>query len=112
MVRTVARVLVFYSCFLISIAAIAESDPLPSWNPGAAKQAIFNFVSTVTAENGPNYVPLPERIIVFDSDGTLWVEKPMYVQERFVIDEIRSAAPQVIRTKSKHWVFDALRNNI
>jgi hypothetical protein len=48
---------------------------LPSWNNGAAKTAILEFVAAVTQENGEDYVPPPERIAVFDNDGTLWIER-------------------------------------
>ena len=53
-------------------------DPLPSWNDGAAKQAILSFVARVTREDGPDFVPSAERIAVFDNDGTLWAEQPTY----------------------------------
>ena len=49
---------------------------LPSWNDGAAKQAILDFVARVTIEGGPEYVPPEARVAVFDNDGTLWCEKP------------------------------------
>src|SRR5262245_23049414 len=54
--------------------------PLPSWNDGAAKSAILDFVARVTKEGGPDFVPPPERIATFDNDGTLWCEQPMQVQ--------------------------------
>ena len=55
-------------------------DPLPSWNDGAAKQAIVNFVQTTTDSGSTNFVPPEERIATFDQDGTLWVEHPVYSQ--------------------------------
>ena len=75
-------------------AAGAEADPLPSWNEGAAKQAIVDFVSRVTAEGGPDFVPVAERIAVFDNDGTLWVEHPMYTQLAFAIARVRALAAE------------------
>ena len=57
--------------------------PLASWNEGPAKAAILDFVSSLT-EEGPRYVPPRERIATFDNDGTLWCEKPMYVQADFI----------------------------
>lgn len=69
-------------------------DPLPSWNDGAAKQAILDFVAQVTTENGPDFVPPADRIAVFDNDGTLWCEYPMYVQAFFVFDRIKALAPK------------------
>jgi len=60
------------------------NDPLPSWNDGAAKAAILDFVAGVTAEGGQGYVAPTERIAAFDNDGTLWCEKPLYVQADFI----------------------------
>ncbi|HEY9660292.1 MAG TPA: HAD family hydrolase [Allocoleopsis sp.] len=68
--------------------------PLPSWNDGAAKQAILDFVAKVTTASSPTFVPSADRIAVFDNDGTLWVEQPMYVQAFFVFDRIKDLAPQ------------------
>ena len=55
-------------------------DFLPSWNDGASKQSIINFVTRVTTQRGPDFVPVDQRIATFDNDGTLWIEQPMYVQ--------------------------------
>jgi phosphoserine phosphatase len=72
----------------------AMADPLPSWNDGLAKSAIVDFVEAVTTEDGPDYVAPAERIAVFDNDGTLWGEQPMYVQLAFVLDRVRELAPE------------------
>lgn len=56
------------------------SDPLPSWNEGAAKWEIVDFVSAVSTEGHPDFVPVPARVAVFDNDGTLWCEQPLQVQ--------------------------------
>ena len=53
-------------------------DPLPSWNDGPAKMAVNAFVANVAVEGSPGYVPPADRIAVFDNDGTLWAEQPMY----------------------------------
>jgi phosphoserine phosphatase len=74
--------------------AAVDADPLPSWNGGAAKQAILEFVEAVTTEGGPDYVPPTERIATFDNDGTLWVESPIYTQLSFALDRIRALAPE------------------
>ncbi len=68
--------------------------PLPSWNDGDAKQGLLSFVQQVSETNSPNYVPPDERIAVFDNDGTLWPEQPLYVQLAFVIDRVKALAPQ------------------
>ena len=70
------------------------SAPLPSWNEGKPKQTIIQFVQDVTNSSSKNYLPLGNRIAVFDNDGTLWQEKPIYVQLAFVIDQIKILAPQ------------------
>jgi phosphoserine phosphatase len=64
-------------------------DPLPSWNDGSVKQAIVTFVRGVTVTNGPSFVPPAERIAVFDNDGTLWAEQPMYSQLAFALDRVK-----------------------
>jgi hypothetical protein len=73
--------------------AHAQTDSLPSWNDGAAKQAILNFVARVTREGSPDFVPSAERIATFDNDGTLWVEHPMYTQLAFALDRVKVMAP-------------------
>jgi phosphoglycolate phosphatase-like HAD superfamily hydrolase len=75
-------------------AARAKSDPLPSWNDGPARQAIFDFTGRVTLQGGPDYVPPPERIAVFDNDGTLWCEQPIYFQAAFALDRVRAMAAE------------------
>lgn len=75
-------------------AAPATPDPLPSWNAGPAKSAILGFVDEVTRTGGAAYVKPPERIAVFDNDGTLWAEQPVYFELAFALDEIRRLAPR------------------
>lgn len=70
------------------------TDPLASWNDGGAKRAILDFVAQVTTPDSPSFVPPRERIAVFDNDGTLWVEQPLYVQAFFVFDRIKQLTPQ------------------
>ena len=72
----------------VSIATAAD-EPLPSWNDGPAKQSILAFVEKVTKEGSPDFVPVPERIAVFDNDGTLWAEQPLYFQLLFPSIESR-----------------------
>lgn len=68
-------------------------DPLPSWNDGTAKQAILDYVETVTNTEGSNFIPVADRIATFDNDGTLWSEQPVYFQLFFAMDRIKSMAP-------------------
>jgi len=79
----------------LSIQALAQSDPLPSWNDGAAKSAINEFVHATTDQASPKFVPLAERIATFDQDGTLWVEHPVYTQVIYCLDRV----PAVVKEK-------------
>lgn len=72
----------------------AEMDSLPSWKDGPIKNAIIQFVYEVTNKRGKYFVPLEERIVTFDQDGTLWVEKPLYTQLFFAIDRLKALAPR------------------
>ena len=77
------------------------SDPLPSWNEGRVKSAIVEYVKDVTDNNSPNFVNIPDRIAVFDNDGNLWSEKPVYFQFLFAIDRIRTLAAEHPEWKTK-----------
>src|SRR6188508_437364 len=94
LLSTLAAIPVLAAPFgLASALAQTPSDPLPSWNDGATKQAITTFVSRVTTQ-GPDFVPPDQRIATFDNDGTLWIEQPMYVQLAFILDRVKALAPQ------------------
>jgi hypothetical protein len=82
-------------------AATAAVDPLPSWNNGAAKQAIVDFVKTTTDKGNPKFVPPEDRIATFDQDGTTWVEQPIYSQVLFAFDRVAELAPQHPEWKTK-----------
>jgi hypothetical protein len=69
-------------------------EPLPSWNGGAVRASITDFVARVTDKRGADYVPPRERIATFDNDGTLWAEQPVYFQVQFALDRVRALAPQ------------------
>ncbi|WP_376778468.1 HAD family hydrolase [Rhizobium laguerreae] len=82
------------AALLHATSPFAQSDPLPSWNDTASKAAIVSFVEKVTGQGSPDFVPENERIAVFDNDGTLWVEHPMYTQLAFALDRVKALAPQ------------------
>ncbi|WP_179039533.1 HAD family hydrolase [Rhizobium leguminosarum] len=82
------------AALLFVASAYAQSDPLPSWNDTASKAAIVSFVEKVTGQGSPDYIPEPERVAVFDNDGTLWVEHPIYIQLAFALDRVKVLAPQ------------------
>jgi phosphoglycolate phosphatase-like HAD superfamily hydrolase len=67
-------------------------DPLPGWRAGSTRQAIQEFVQRVTGEGSPDFVPPPERVAVFDNDGTLWCEKPMPIQLDFILRRLAAMA--------------------
>ena len=96
--NSLRHALALASClFLLSCASARvteEPDPLSSWNDGSSKRAIVEFVGAVTDKRSADYVEPSARIAVFDNDGTLWAEKPVYFQFLFVMDRIRVMAPE------------------
>src|SRR5512145_3257734 len=86
----------------LTVAAVnaRAADPLPSWNDGKAMQSILDFVAKVTREGSPQFVPPAERIAVFDNDGTLWAEQPLYFQFVFALDRVKALAPKHPEWKS------------
>src|SRR5688572_33225338 len=72
----------------------ATQSTLPSWNDTATRQAIVQYVESVTQEGGASYVPPEERVAVFDNDGTLWAEKPMPIQLDFTLRRLAEMAEQ------------------
>jgi phosphoglycolate phosphatase-like HAD superfamily hydrolase len=93
-------------------SVVAAADPLPSWNDGASRQAILDFVARVTKDGGPDFVPAPQRIAVFDNDGTLWAEQPMYFQVFFIFDRIRTLAPQHPEWSTKEPFASVLKGDV
>ena len=73
---------------------LRQADLLPSWNDGPAKQAIFDFVRATIDRSSPSYVFPEDRIAVFDQDGTLWVEHPMYSQMMYCLERVPVLAAQ------------------
>ena len=85
--------------------AVAESDPLPSWNAGPAKDAIVKFVHATTDAASSDFVPAAERIATFDQDGTLWVEHPLYTQIVFAFSRV----PEVVKERPELAKEEAFR---
>ncbi len=86
----------FLALALAVTASVARAqNPLPSWNDGAAKKAIVDFVQATTTQGSPKFVPPAERIATFDQDGTLWVEHPMYSQIVYCLERV----PAVVKAK-------------
>jgi hypothetical protein len=85
----------------IRAPAQAQADPLPSWNDGASKRAIIEFVTRVTRQGGSDFVPGAQRVATFDNDGTLWVEQPLYTQLAFALERVKALAPMHPEWKDK-----------
>jgi phosphoglycolate phosphatase-like HAD superfamily hydrolase len=93
-------------------ATSLETGPLPSWSEGPAKQSISEFVAKVTKEGGPDFVAPAERIAVFDNDGTLWAEQPMYFQFAFALDRVTALASQHPEWKTKEPFASLLKGDV
>jgi phosphoglycolate phosphatase-like HAD superfamily hydrolase len=93
-------------------ASVPAADPLPSWNQGAAKQSIVEFVGRVTRQDGPDFVPPSERIATFDNDGTLWSEKPVPFQVLFAFDRVKALAPQHPEWKTREPFASLLKGDL
>ncbi|WP_222102062.1 HAD family hydrolase [Candidatus Propionivibrio aalborgensis] len=99
---------------LLASGAQAQTDPLPSWNDGATKQAIVTFVKDTTTQDGPKYVPPAERIATFDQDGTLWVEHPMYSQVMYILESVPAlvkAKPELAKVAPFSTVLEILKGD-
>ncbi|RWK44404.1 HAD family hydrolase [Mesorhizobium sp.] len=111
-----ARVASRYLLPLFLLMAIAPSaqgaEVLASWNEGEAKQSIVRFVESVSKEGSTDFVPVPERIAVFDNDGTLWSEQPLYFQLLFALDRVKAMAPQHPEWKDKEPFASLLKGDI
>ncbi len=91
------------------LAAPKALDPLPSWRAGEAKSAILQFVEKTTTEGAPDFVPVAERIAVFDNDGTLWPENPVPVEVAFALDTAKSMLAERPELE-QHPAYKALRD--
>jgi phosphoglycolate phosphatase-like HAD superfamily hydrolase len=101
--------------FLAALAGVqpaAAQDALASWNDTAPKKAIETFVARVTKPGTPDLVPVAERIAVFDNDGTLWAEQPLYFQLLFALDRVKALAPQHPEWKEKEPFASLLKGDV
>jgi phosphoglycolate phosphatase-like HAD superfamily hydrolase len=107
------RTLVPLVAFVIALGPISSraAEPLPSWNDGEARQSILRFVESVTREGAPTFVPPAERIAVFDNDGTLWAEQPIYFQLVYVVDQVKALAPKHPEWKTQQPFSNLLRGD-
>ena len=93
--KSICNTFALLAIAIVSLTATYAQDPLPSWNDGAAKQTILDFVGKVTKEGSADFVLPNERIATFDQDGTLWVEHPMYSQVVYCLERV----PAVVAAK-------------
>ena len=103
------------ACAVMAMALHADAlgtDALPSWNDGAAKRSIVAFVEKVTKPGSAEFVPETQRVAVFDNDGTLWAEQPMYVQLAFALDRVKSLAPKHPEWKEKEPFASLLKGDV
>ena len=96
--------------FVISLQA--NAGPLASWNDGAAKNSIISFVTAVTQTGSKDFIPVAERIAVFDNDGTLWSERPVYFQLLFAMDRVKALADENPQWKTTQPFQAVLENDM
>ena len=103
------------ACLVVFMTTKAQAaDPLASWNDGAAKQAIVEFVKATTTQGSPQFVPPEERIATFDQDGTLWVEHPMYTQVMYCLEKVPAlvkAKPELAKVAPFSTVLEVLHGD-
>ena len=107
--------LVVISQFFLTALAVqgfADTDPLPSWNDSPSKLAVMAFVTEVSDQKSQDFVVESERIAVFDNDGTLWAEQPMYFQAFFVFDRVRKLATSHPEWKETEPFASILRGDL
>ena len=90
--RNPSQLLLLLIGWLLVAPSATAQEALASWNDGPAKKSLLEFVERVTREGSTDFVPQPERIAVFDNDGTLWPENPMPFQLAFALDRVQSKA--------------------
>jgi phosphoglycolate phosphatase-like HAD superfamily hydrolase len=108
------RVFALGALLALGTHALAQTDPLPSWNDGAAKKAIVEFVQATTTQGSPQFVPPAERVATFDQDGTLWVEHPIYTQVMYVLESVPAlvkAKPELAKVAPFSTVLEILKGD-
>jgi len=104
--------IVVWSLIFADLTVSQAAEALPSWKDGQAKQSIVSFVAKVTKAGSPDFVPTAERIAVFDNDGTLWSEQPMYFQLFFALDRVKALAPQHPEWKTQEPFASLLKGDV
>lgn len=96
---------------LVSTCLAQEPDPLPSWNDGATKTSLVEFIEQASTPDSPGFVPASRRIAAIDNDGTLWTEQPLYFQALYVFERIKKLAPDHSNWKAKEPFASVLRGD-
>lgn len=102
---------IFFSLLLLLSFSLAN-DTLPSWNEGKSKSSILSYVTSVTDPKSEDFIPVVDRIAVFDNDGTLWSEQPAYFQLFFAIDRVKALASEHPEWKTKQPFKAVLENDM
>ncbi|MGA9586248.1 MAG: HAD family hydrolase [Terracidiphilus sp.] len=110
--QSICVVTIFCGLAPLTSAIAHAADALPSWQEGKVKQSIVDFVAAVTTPGSPGFVAPVDRIAVFDNDGTLWAEQPMYFQLLFALDRIKVLAPQHPEWKTREPFASLLKGNV
>lgn len=108
--RFITLLIVCITMFISNI--VIAADPLPSWNDGQSKQSILEFVKETTQEGAKSFIPPSDRIAVFDNDGTLWSEQPLYFQLFFAIDQVKVMAPKHPEWKTQEPFASLLKGDV
>jgi phosphoserine phosphatase len=108
-----ARLLGALFVVVLGLASGARAqDALPAWNDTAPKKAIVAFVERVTNPGSADFIPPAERIAVFDNDGTLWSEQPLYFQAAFIFDRVKELAPKHPEWSAKEPFASVLKGDV
>ena len=98
--------------FLTLLHILVAKDALPSWQDHTAKQSIIKYVSSVIKKGSKEFIPVQDRIAVFDNDGTLWSERPIYFQLQFAFDRVKTLAPQHPKWKKQEPFKSVLSDDL
>ncbi|WP_027252749.1 HAD family hydrolase [Photobacterium halotolerans] len=112
MIRATRFLLLLLLNAVITTAASAATDPLPSWNDTATKQQMMQFVEQTTDSSSAQFVPASERIATFDNDGTLWAEQPAYFQLFYAIDRVKALADKHPEWKTEEPFASILKGDM
>ena len=112
--RSTRCISILLGALCASLTIAQAQDPLPSWNDGAAKQSIVEFVKATTTQGSPQFVLPEERVATFDQDGTLWVEHPMYTQVMYCLERVPALAkakPELAKVAPFNTVLELLHGD-